>query len=368
MGLKTNDYYGQNHEKYSHAAAQKIGILLTNVGTPDAPTYWALRRYLKQFLKDPRVIELNKYLWWVILNLIILTFRPGKSAAKYKVVWGEKGSPLLATSLEQKEKLEKLLRGRLGNQFEIEVGMGYGNPSIDSAIKKLIDKNVVRLLVLPMFPQYASATTGSTFDGIAASLTKIRAVPELRFLTRYHDEPGYINALVESIRRVWDKDGEPEKLVFSFHGIPKRYFLNGDPYHCYCRKTARLVVEAMGLPPEKYMVTFQSLFGNEEWLRPYTVEMMEELAKTGIRKLDVICPGFSADCLETLEEIEGENKEAFMHHGGEKFRYIPALNADESFIHFLGGFVEKNLVGWIDSPRESEALLQLRAKLANECV
>jgi ferrochelatase len=365
MGLETNEYFGIAHDRYSHAAPQKIGVLLTNVGTPDAPTYRALKKYLKQFLKDPRVIELNKFFWGLILNLIVLPFRSGNSAKKYASVWTKDGSPLLTISKEQKAKLEKILEERYPNQIEVELGMGYGNPSIDSAIKSLISKNVDRLLVLPMFPQYASATTGSTFDGISNTLTKVRAVPELRFLTRYHDEPGYINALVESIKRVWDKDGEPDKLVISFHGIPKRYFYNGDPYHCYCRKTARLIVEQMGLSKDKYVVTFQSLFGKEEWLKPYTVEVMEQLAKEGVKKLDVICPGFSADCLETIEEIEVENKEAFIHHGGEQFRYIPALNADPLFIEFLANFVERNLFSWVNHPRESTESVAMRAKLAS---
>ena len=364
--MQTNNYLGLKSKNFHHATPLRIGVLLTNVGSPDAPTKKALRSYLKEFLSDPRVIELNPLVWSALLNLIILNTRPKESAKKYKEIWTDEGSPLIVITEQQRAKLAKILRERLGDQVIVEMGMGYGNPSIGSAVKKLVEQNVDRLLVLPMFPQYASATTGSTFDGLSKALTKIRRVPELRFLTQYHDEPGYINALANSIRELWEKEGEPDKLLFSFHGIPKRYFLNGDPYHCHCQKTARLVAEELRLSKERYLVAFQSLFGKEEWIKPYTINTLEELAEKGVKKVDVICPGFSADCLETIEEINGENREAFLHKGGEQFRYIPALNAREDFISFLAEFVESNLQGWLRQPRNSPEALKAREMLARQ--
>jgi len=364
VSLKVNNYVGRESGSYSHARKQKIGVLITNLGTPDAPTYLGLRRYLKEFLSDPRVIEINKVAWWFILNLIILSFRPRKSAANYRLVWTEEGSPLLTYTKEQMRGLQARLEKSFPNEFEVEIGMRYGNPSIELGINNLLAKNIDRLIVVPLYPQYAAATTGSTFDAVGDALKKVRAVPELFFATRYHDEAGYIDALAHSIKELWDKEGKPEKLMFSYHGIPKRYFLAGDPYHCHCQKTSRLVAEKLGLKKDEYLVCFQSLFGKEEWLRPYTIDTVEELAKAGLKKLDVVCPGFSADCLETIEEIDGENRHAFLDNGGEKFRYIPALNARADFLDFLEEFVVKNTRVWIGSERETEEALRRRAQLA----
>lgn len=362
--LKTNNYLGQSHTQFSHARPQKIGVLITNLGTPDEPTYFALRRYLREFLSDPRVIEYNKAVWWVILNFIILTFRPFRSAANYRTVWTKEGSPLLLITKDQQKKLGEYLAERFPGQFEVALGMRYGNPSIKSGVEELLRKNVDRLLVIPLYPQYAAATTGSTFDAVADVLKTVRSVPEFQFLTRYHDEPAFIEALTDSIKKVWDRNGRPDKLIFSYHGIPKRYFLNGDPYHCHCRKTSRLVAEKLGLKSEEYLTCFQSLFGKEEWLKPYTINTVEELAKEGLKKLDVICPGFSADCLETIEEIDGENRHAFLENGGEQFRYIPALNAEDGFISFLGEFTERHCRNWINSSRETKEAIALRERLA----
>lgn len=362
--LRTNNYLGQSHQTFSHARPQKIGVLLTNLGTPDKPTYSALRRYLREFLSDPRVIEYNKAVWWFILNLIILSFRPFRSAANYRSIWTKDGSPLLLITRAQQQKLAAYLESRFPGQFEVAIGMRYGNPSIRSGVAELLAKNVDRLLVIPLYPQYAAATTGSTFDALGDALKEVRSVPEVHFLTRYHDEPMFIKALAGSIRRLWDKEGKPDKLILSYHGIPKRYFLNGDPYHCHCHKTSRLIAEELGLQPDEYLTCFQSLFGKEEWLKPYTIDTVEELAKSGLKKLDVICPGFSADCLETIEEIDGENRHAFLENGGEQFRYIPALNAEDEFISFLGEFTERHCINWVNSRRESSAAIETRARLA----
>ncbi len=345
--MKTNNYYGLDEARFSHEQRPKIGILISNLGTPDAPTPGAVRRYLREFLSDPRVIELNRVLWWLILNLLILPFRPKKSAANYQKVWTAEGSPLLVNTEKQRKALQARLNEQFGELIEIEIGMRYGNPSIPSAIKKLIDKNVDRLLILPMYPQYASVTIGTTFDAAAKALSKIRSVPETRFVARYHDEPAYIAALARSVEKLWAKEGRPEKLIFSFHGIPQRTFLYGDPYYCHCHKTARLVAEKLNLGKEEYLLCFQSLFGKEEWLRPYTIQTIAELAKSGTKKLDIICPGFTADCLETIEEIDGENREVFLHNGGEQFRYIPALNADPDFIEFLAFLALRHMGGWL---------------------
>lgn len=328
-------------------------MLLTNLGTPDAPTASALRRYLREFLPDPRVIEFNKFLWWLILKLFILPFRPRISAAKYKRIWTKEGSPLLIITKDQADGLREYLEQELPGQCEVEIGMRYGNPSVESGIRNLLKKDVDRLLVVPLYPQYAAATTGSTFDAVADAMKKVRAVPDIRFTAKYHDEDGYIDSLVQSIREVWSKGGQPEKLIFSYHGIPERYFLNGDPYFCHCHKTSRLVAERLGITNDEYIVCFQSTFGREEWLKPGTIQTVEELARHGVKKLDVICPGFSADCLETIDEIDRENREEFMKYGGKEFRYIPCLNARPDFIEFLGDFVLKNISSWANSPRET---------------
>lgn len=333
-------------KNFEHGQKPKVGVLLTNLGTPDEPTTKGLRRYLKQFLADTRVIEEPRLKWWLVLNLIILNLRPRKSAKLYRAVWTEQGSPLLAISQQQLIKVRQLLAKHSDTPFVVELGMRYGNPSIRLALENLRAAGVDRLLVLPLYPQYSSTTTGSTFDALAEVFTKWRWLPELRMAMSYHDDPLYIEALANSVRDQWDKHGRAEKLVMSFHGIPKRYFEAGDPYHCLCRKTGRLVAEKLGLTEGQYIVTFQSLFGKEEWLRPYTDETMERLAKEGVKSLEVMCPGFSADCLETLEEIEGENKHIFMEHGGEHFYYIPALNDREDSIKLFSELILRKTSDW----------------------
>jgi ferrochelatase len=339
-------YFGQ--PDFQHGEVPAVGVLLVNLGTPDAPDTPSLRRYLREFLLDPRVIELPRFTWWLILHLFILITRPKQSAELYKKIWWKEGSPLLVISNRQAAALQETLRREMGNPVHVAVGMRYGNPSIRSALRELADKGCRRILVLPLYPQYAAATTGSTFDAVADEIKTWRWVPEIRFINHYHDEPAYIRALARSIRDVWGEQGQAEKLLFSFHGIPKRYFLAGDPYYCQCQKLARLAADELGLPKERWEVSFQSLFGKEEWIKPYTDKTIEGMAKSGIRSLDVVCPGFSADCLETLEEIDGLNREIFLHNGGKRYRYIPALNDRPDHVQAIAGVVLRNLQGWIE--------------------
>ena len=336
-------YVGE--KDYEHGTKENIGILITNLGTPDAPEKQELKVYLNQFLSDPRVIELPKIIWQILLKLVILQIRPAKSAEAYKKIWTKNGSPLLDISQRQLEKIKKSLSVSHPNMI-FEIGMRYGNPSIPSALEKLQKQKVRKLLILPMYPQYCAATTGSTFDEVTNTLQKWRWIPELRFINQYFEEEKYIQVLSNSIRSFWNKNSKPQKIIFSFHGIPKRYLLNGDPYHCFCLKTTRLVKENMGLKDEEIMTTFQSRFGKAEWLQPYTSETLKELPKKGVKNIHIISPGFSSDCLETLEELEEENREYFMESGGEKYKYIPCLNDDDEHIDVFVNLIKKNIQGW----------------------
>ena len=336
-------YIGE--KDYEHGSKEKIGVLITNLGTPDAPNKKELKVYLNQFLSDPRVIELPKILWQIILQLVILQIRPSKSAEAYKQIWTDKGSPLLDIANRQLNKIQSSFSSKNEN-IVFEVGMRYGNPSIPDALLKLQKKQVRRLLVLPMYPQYCAATTGSTFDEVTNVLQKWRWIPEMRFINQYFEEKNYIEALSNSIKSFWKKTSKPQKIIFSYHGIPKRYLTNGDPYHCFCLKTTRLVKEYMGLSDDEIMTTFQSRFGREEWLKPYTSETLKELPKQGIKNIHIISPGFSSDCLETLEELEEENKEYFMESGGENYHYIPCLNDRDDHIDVFVNLIKKHTQGW----------------------
>ena len=296
-------------------------------------------------MSDPRVIELPKILWQIILKLVILQIRPSKSAEAYKQIWTDKGSPLLDIANRQLNKIQSSFSSKNEN-IVFEVGMRYGNPSIPDALLKLQKKQVRRLLVLPMYPQYCAATTGSTFDEVTNVLQKWRWIPEMRFINQYFEEKNYIEALSNSIKSFWKKTSKPQKIIFSYHGIPKRYLTNGDPYHCFCLKTTRLVKEHMGLSDDEIMTTFQSRFGREEWLKPYTSETLKELPKKGIKNIHIISPGFSSDCLETLEELEEENKEYFMESGGENYHYIPCLNDHDDHIDVFVNLIKKHTQGW----------------------
>lgn len=332
-------------EAFTHGQPACAGVLLTNLGTPDAPTPSALRRYLAEFLWDRRVVEIPRPLWWLILHGVILRTRPARSARKYQAIWTAEGSPLLAISRKQAKALAETLAARCPGPVRVVLGMRYGNPSIPAALAELRTAGVQRLLVLPLYPQYSAATTASTFDAIAAELQTWRWLPELRFIAQYHDHPAYLDALAASLRAARAEQAG-ERLLFSFHGLPKRNLLAGDPYHCQCHKTARLVAERLGLGPEQWAVAFQSRFGRAEWLQPYTSVLLADWAKAGVKRVDVACPGFAADCLETLEEIAHENRQTFLDAGGERYRYLPALNDAPDHIAALAGLIEQHAAGW----------------------
>lgn len=329
-----------NADSLFHKAKPALtGVLLVNLGTPDAPTAPALRRYLAEFLADPRVIEIPKIIWSLILHGIILRVRPKKSAAKYQTVWTYEGSPLLAISKRQ----TGAIAAQLGDSVSVKLGMRYGNPSITKALREFQAEGVRKLIVFPLYPQYAAATTGSTFDAVTRELQKWRFVPELHFINNYCDNSLFIDALAKSIQEDFDQHGKPEKLLLSYHGMPKRNLDLGDPYYCLCQKTTRLVAEKLGLQKGEYISTFQSRFGYAEWLQPYTDATLEELAKTGTKNVAIVSPAFSADCLETLEELAVENREIFLHAGGTDYRYIPALNTREDHIAALTSVVSSHL-------------------------
>ncbi|WP_332750916.1 ferrochelatase [Hydrogenophaga sp.] len=354
---------------YQHGQPARTAVLLCNLGTPDEPTAPALRRYLAEFLSDQRVVEIPRLVWMLILHGIILRVRPKKSAAKYAGIWMPEGSPLKVWT----ERQATLLRGYLGergHQVTVRYAMRYGNPSIASVMDELKTQGVTRVLVLPAYPQYSATTTASVVDGVMNWAAKVRNLPELRFINRYHDHPGYIQALARSIRAHWAAHGQSEQLVMSFHGVPERTLQLGDPYHCECHKTARLLAEQLGLAKERYKVTFQSRFGKAKWLEPYTEPTLIDLAQKGLKSVDVVCPGFTSDCLETLEEINMEAREAFLHAGGNNFQYIPCLNDRPEWIRALTDVAEQHLQGWptktADSPMElqgsRERALALGAK------
>tara|TARA_R100000656_G_scaffold124843_1_gene104053 strand:+ start:618 stop:1658 length:1041 start_codon:yes stop_codon:yes gene_type:complete len=319
--------------------AAKVGVLLTNLGTPDAPNASALRRYLREFLSDPRVIEIPRLAWMFILHGIILRVRPKKSAKLYQSVWTSEGSPLLVISKQQQQAIQ----AQLGDGFSVKLGMRYGNPSIASALRELQSEGVRKIIVLPLYPQYAAPTTGSSFDAVAKELSIWRWVPELHFINNYCDQPLYIDALANSVREHIEKNGKPQKILFSYHGMPKRNLDLGDPYYCLCIKTTRLVAEKLGLNKDDYMACFQSRFGYAEWLKPYTDETLKSLPAEGIKNIAILSPAFSADCLETLEELAVENRHTFIEAGGEKYDYIPALNDRADHIEALVQLVKSKV-------------------------
>ena len=345
-------------------ANSDTAVLLCNLGTPDAPTAAALRRYLAQFLADPRVVEIPKLVWMLILHGIILRVRPAKSAAKYDTVWiagPEGGSPLKVWTIKQAKLLQGFL-GERGVRVQVAFAMRYGDPAIAATLDALKRDGVRRVLVLPAYPQYSGATTASVIDDVARWALQTRHVPELRFINRYHDDPAHIAALALSVREHWQREGRADKLVMSFHGMPARTLELGDPYHCECLKTGRLLAEALGLQAGQWLVTFQSRFGKAKWLEPYTEPTLVKLAGEGLQSVDLICPGFSADCLETLEEINQEAREAFLHAGGQRFTYIPCLNDHPAGIHALADLVERHLQGWPISAPDTAALARQRER------
>lgn len=326
-------------------AGSRAGVLLVNLGTPDAPTASAVKRYLREFLSDPRVVEVPRLVWWFILNLLILPFRSGRSAAAYRSIWTDKGSPLLVFSSDLAGALQEHLAREWTEDNVPEVGfaMRYGRPGIAAQLDSLRDRGVAPILILPLYPQYASATTASTFDAVFATLRQWRYVPEVRLLSDYHDDPGYIDAVATSIEQFWKTHGSCDKLLFSFHGLPERSRALGDPYHDQCHTTARLIAEKLGLPAGRWQLVFQSRFGPAEWLKPYCVDVLAQLPASGCREVDLVCPGFAVDCLETLEEIAVANRKLFIEAGGTRYRYIPALNSSPLHVTLLSSLIRRAL-------------------------
>jgi ferrochelatase len=346
---------------HHHGSPERTAVLLVNLGTPDAPTPAALRRYLAQFLADPRVVEIPRALWWLILHGVILRVRPARSARKYESVWTAEGSPLQVWSGRQ----AKLLRGYLGERGQavlVRHAMRYGNPSVASVLDELKAEGATRILLLPLYPQYSGTTTASAWDAVYRWCAKVRRLPELRFVNHYHDDPGYIEALAQRVLAHWQSNGRGDRLVLSFHGVPRRTLLLGDPYHCECLKTARLLGERLSLKPGQLVVTFQSRFGKAEWLQPYTEPTLIELAKQGVARVDVMCPGFTADCLETLEEIDQEAREAFLAAGGKEFQYIPCLNDSHPWIAAMADIAIRHLQGWPAAPADASELAAQRQR------
>lgn len=333
---------------FQHGGADRIGILLVNLGTPDAPTPSAVRRYLKEFLWDPRVVEVPRPIWWLVLNGIILNTRPRRSAHAYQQVWTPEGSPLLVLTRRLAARVQAAidsLRPDSAGKLLVEVGMTYGNPSLPSALRRLQAAGARRILVLPLYPQYSGTTTASIFDRVTRELSTWRWVPEVRFVNGWHTHQDYHRALAESVRTHLAQHG-PGHLLFSFHGIPKQYLLEGDPYHCFCLATARGVAEQLQLPREDWSVAFQSRLGTQEWLRPYTDEVLKTYAANGPKRVHVICPGFATDCLETLEEIALRGREDFLAAGGEAYHYIPALNDGDAHAQLLAEVALQHAAGW----------------------
>ncbi|WP_157265004.1 ferrochelatase [Azohydromonas aeria] len=346
---------------FRHGAPERTAVLLLNLGTPDAPTPAALRRYLAEFLGDPRVVEIPRAAWLPILHGVILRTRPAKSAAKYASIWTPEGSPLAVWTRRQAEGLQL----RLGSGVLVRHAMRYGNPAIPAVLDELTAAGATRVLVLPLYPQYAASTTATANDAVAQWLARQRRQPEVRFVNHYPDDAGYVGALAAQVRAHWQQHGRAEKLVMSFHGVPKRTLLLGDPYHCECHKTARLLAQALELKAEEWVVTFQSRFGKAEWLQPYTEPTLVGLARGGMKSADVICPGFPADCLETLEEINMEVRAAFVQAGGRDYRYIPCLNDTPAWLDALAGLARRHLQGWpLEAAPAAERELQRERALA----
>ena len=355
---------------FEHDRMSRIGVLLVNLGTPDAPTPAAVRRYLAEFLSDPRVVEIPAAAWQPILHGYILRTRPKRSAERYASIWTKDGSPLAVHS----NRLKVLLFGYLGQKLKklglppdsclVDLGMRYGRPSLADALGRLRAGNCEKILVLPLYPQYASSTTGSAFDGIGVTLERSRRVPALRFVDGYHDDPGYIKSLAQSIHDYWVRHGRGERLIMSFHGVPRRSLELGDPYHCHCQATSRLLGQELGMDKRHWMTTFQSRFGRAKWLTPYTRETIVALGRDRTRRVDVVCPGFATDCLETLEEIGIEARQAFLDAGGGELHLIPCLNQHPRWVAALADLVLKELQGWIKPPPDVAAreLTQMRAK------
>ena len=333
----------------------KTGILLVNLGTPDAPTFLSVRRYLAEFLGDPLVIDTPRRIWLPILHGVILNVRPWMTAANYRRVWTDRGSPLLANSQDQQAALQALLSNEFGEQIPVVLGMRYGKPSLDDALSELHKMQIERLLVLPLYPQFSHTTATTTFKRVDEILAGQESPPEIRRITDYHDHPAYVSALTASINEHWQTAGRSEHLLLSFHGLPKRYITNGDPYEEQCEITAALLVDELGLTDKDWTLSYQSRVGREEWLTPYTFATLQTLARQGCRTVDVVCPGFSADCLETLEEIAITNAEIYKKAGGSSLNYIPALNVRPDHIRCMAQLLHEQAQGWLESTATESA-------------
>jgi len=324
----------------------RIGVLMVNLGTPDSPSYFAVQRYLREFLGDRRVIETARFIWLPLLYGVVLPFRPLRTARNYRKIWTPEGSPLAVYSKRLAAKTNAVLQSRLGGDVRVALGMSYGNPSIASAIDALAEQNVRKLLVLPLYPQYCSSTTGSVFDGTSAALRRWRWLPEMRFVNDYYGDPGYIDALAASIEAHWQRAGERSHLLLSYHGIPASYVKAGDPYQAQSEATTRAVVSRLGLAEGQWSHCYQSRFGRVVWLQPYTEDTLRALAKQGVRRLTVVSPSFAVDCLETLEEVGVEYRDKFLELGGESLTLVPALNDDDRHAEVLASIVQRHLTGW----------------------
>jgi len=351
MSLINNQCSGQ--DSFEHGRKPGMGILLVNLGTPEEATPKAVRKYLAEFLSDSRVVEIPKLIWQLILHGIILRVRPAKSAKAYQRVWTEQGSPLMAASQALTKALRTELKAHISGHHSIALAMRYGQPSIEQGLKELQAQGAERIMVLPLYPQYSGATTGSVADAVFNNLISWRWVPELRLLGAYHDDPEYIIAIAKSIRSHWKQKGQGDKLLISFHGMPKATLMAGDPYYCHCHKTARLIEEELELSEHQWEMAFQSRFGAAEWLQPYVSKRLKELPDEGVKHLTVICPGFAVDCLETLEEIAMEGKDDFIAAGGERFEYIPALNDSNEHVAFIAGRIAEQCSGWPELKKEN---------------
>ncbi|MCC6534858.1 MAG: ferrochelatase [Burkholderiales bacterium] len=346
---------------HTHGSACAPGVLLVNLGTPQAATAAAVRAYLREFLSDPRVVELPRGLWLPLLHGVILRTRPRASAKRYAAIWSAEGSPLLVHTARQATMLRGYLGQRTRERIEVDFAMRYGQPSIAQAIAGLKARGCDRIVVLPLYPQYSASATASVFDAVGQAARRMRNVPGMRLVKHFHDDPGYINALARNISEYWMNTGRPDQLVMSFHGVPRFTLDAGDPYHCECQATARLLATALGLPPQRYRVSFQSRFGRAQWLQPYTAQVLAELGRARTARVDVVCPGFVSDCLETLEEIALEGKTTFLQAGGQAFHYIPCLNERDDWLHALTEIAWTNLHGWMPSA-DAQALAAARAR------
>jgi ferrochelatase len=346
---------------FRHGQAPLTAVLYCNLGTPASTSTADVRRFLGEFLSDPRVVEIPRLLWWLILHGVILRFRPARSAAKYASIWMPEGSPLKVWTERQTRLLQAWLSDR-SHQLQVRYAMRYGQTSIAEQLDALRAEGATRILVVPAYPQYSATTSASLFDAVYAWAAQVRNLPELRFVNRYHDDPGYIGALADSVTRHWQAHGRPDTLVMSFHGVPERTLKLGDPYHCECFKTARLLADQLKLDKTQFKVTFQSRLGRAKWLEPYTEPSLIALAQAGVKRVDVVCPGFTSDCLETLEEIAIEGRHAFLQAGGQAFHYIACLNDDAAWIKALGELTEQHLGGWpTQAPPDAQSLAASRA-------